>query len=430
MASLAATHLPIATAYPRRYRQERFSGSVTAVGNTFFVVAGVARTRASPYTVRMNSHKKVGPWRRMVAFLHGGDFGIAVERLDNPELRERPVALLHSEALPLLAEVSAEARAAGLQPGMDWDSALRSCPALARVIARPSRYAARSATLLDALADISPDLEPFGPGEAFLDLTQCQAYYRHDPRRIGRLMLEAIAGAGGPSCSVGIAGDKTTARWAARQARPGAIEVIAPGEAATRLAPLGLAELCGAGPGVTDFLADHGVNCCGDMVRIPVSLAVRRFGNHGRRLWLMAQGLDPAPVRRRGGDAPALLPGLGKALPPACADLESLLGAFRQLAAKLEQRLQREAFRTRSFRIGLRAPEGWRQEDVWLDGGQAAEELAAACRRFLRRYWFGEVVRQVQLQALPERPAAGQADFFDRPRALRGAPCGRRRSAR
>lgn len=381
---------------------------------------------AAPYTVRMNSHEKTAPWRRMVAFVHGGDFGIAVERLDNPLLLGRPVALLHSEALPLLAEASAEARAAGLHPGMGWDTARQACPGLARVMARPAHYAARSAILLDALADISPDLEPFGPGEAFLDLTHCQAYYRHDPRRIGRLMLEAIAGAGGPPCSVGIAGDKTTARWAARQALPGAIEVIAPAEAAARLAPLGLAELCGAGPGVTDFLADHGVKCCGDMGRIPVSLAVRRFGNHGRRLWLMAQGLDPAPVRRRGAEASTPLPGLGKALPPACADLDALLGAFRQLAARLEQRLLREARRTRNFRIGLRAPEGWRQEDVRLDSGQAPEDLVAACRRFLRRYWFGEVVRQVQLQALPERPGTGQADFFERPRGARAAATRRR----
>lgn len=357
----------------------------------------------------------------MIAFLHIPDFGIAVERQENPLLEERPVALLHSDAVPLLAEASAEARAAGLLPGMDWEAALAACPGLARVTARPAHYAARATPLLAALAAISPDLEPFAPGEAFLDLTPCQSYYRNDPQRMGRLMLEAIRDAGGPPGAIGIAGDKTTARWAARQGVPGAIDVVPPWSAAARLAPVTLAELCGAGPAVIDFLAGHGVHCCGDMPRIPVGLAVRRFGNHGRRLWLMAQGLDPSPVRRRGGDPAPALPGLARALPPACADAVVLQAAFRQLAVKLEQRLQREACAARAFRISLRAPEGWRHDDVLAGDGRLAEEIDTASRRFLRRYWFGEVVRQVQLQALPERPAAGQADFFERGRPIRPA---------
>lgn len=349
----------------------------------------------------------------MIAFIDGGSFGLAVEQLDNPLLRQRALVLLHSASLPLVVELSAEALAAGLRPGMAWGEALAACPGLARVVARPARYAEHSQRLLENLAGISPDLEPFAPGEAFLDLTQCQSYYRHDPLRIGRLLQAAIGAAGGPACAIGIASDKTSARWAARQSGPGGIEVIPPGLAAARLAPLTLAELCGAGPGVTDFLADHGVHCCGDMARIPIGLPARRFGNHGRRLWLMAQGLDPCPVRPRVADGSGL-PGLVRTLPPACADADQLLAALRQLADKLRLRLQREGRSCQEFRIGLRAPEGWRHDSLRLDDAAESASLVPQLRRFLRRHWFGEVVRQVHLQALPEQAEAGQADFFPR----------------
>lgn len=373
----------------------------------------------------MNSYKKTLGWRRMIAFVRLDTFGIAVERLDNPLLQGRPVALLHTEALPLLAEASAEARAFGLRPGMDWTAASAACPGLARVAARPGRYTEMSGRLLAALADIGPELEAFAPGEAFIDLTPCQAYYRFEPERISRLIHEQVAAACGLSCAVGISGDKTSARWASGLAAPGGLEVIPPDRAGDRLATLTLAELCGAGPGILEFLASHGVHTCGDMKKIPIALPAQRFGNLGRRLWLMAQGQDPSPVRPRGMEAGH--PGLARMLPPGTGDAEALQAAFRQLSEKLLQRLLRDGEAARDFRISLRAPEGWRQEGVRLAAPGEAIALHQACRRFLRRHWFGEVVRQIQIQPLPGAAVPGQADFFHKGRpAPRAETAGRK----
>lgn len=363
----------------------------------------------------MNSHKKTIGWRRMIAFVRLDSLGIAVERLDNPLLQGRPVALLHGEALPLLVEASAEALAFGLRPGMDWTAASAACPGLARVVARPGRYAEMAGRQLAALAEIGPELEAFAPGEAFVDLTPCQAYYRFEPDRIARLIHGQVMAACGLSCAVGIGGDKTSARWAAGLAEPGGLEVIPPDRAEARLAPLTLAELCGAGPGILEFLAGHGVHTCGDMKKIPIALPAQRFGNLGRRLWLMAQGQDPSPVRPRGAEAGQ--PGLGRVLPPGCGDAEALQAAFRQLSEKLLLRLQRDGEPVRDFCISLRAPEGWRQEGVRLAAPGDAGALFQACRRFLRRHWFGEVVRQIRIQPLAGSAGPGQADFFHKGRA-------------
>lgn len=358
----------------------------------------------------------------MIAFVRMDNFGIALEREDNPALRDRPLALLFSEGQPVVTEASAEALA--VRPGMRWEAAREACPGLARLTARPQHYAAVAARLLDALDDISPDREAFAPGEAFLDLTACQAYHRHDPRRMGQRVLQLVAAAGGPPCAVGIAGDKTTARVAAQAAAAGEVRVVAPEQAAAWLAPLTLEQLCGVGPGVTEWLASHGVTCCGDLQRLPVAVPAQRFGNHGRRLWLMAQGQDPVPVRPRAESA-GPWPPLGRLLPPGRQDAEALLAAFRGLSGKLALRLQREAWPARELRVGLRAPEGWRFEWAAL-AATDADGLFAPCRRFLRRNWFGEEVRQLQLLPAPERAEVLQPDFFARRRSGGTEPAGRK----
>jgi DNA polymerase-4 len=365
----------------------------------------------------MNSYPKSVAWRRMIAFVQVDNFGLQVEQTANPDLAGRPVALLHSDALPRLVEVSAEARAAGLHPGMEWETARVACPGLGRLPARPTHYAAESARLWEALAAISPDLEPFAAGAAFLDLTACQAYYRHHPGHIARLLRDTLDRAGAAGATVALAGDKTTARVAAQQASPGAGLVVAPAEAQALLAPLPLSVLCGAAPLLTGFFAGHGVTLCGDMRRLPVAVAAQRFGNHGRRLWLMAQGQDPDPVRARRQDPAGPL--LGRLLPPGSADADELLAAFRGLATKLEQRLAREGWQARELRIGLRAPEGWRREWAVLPEA-TAHDLFSPCRRFLRRFWFGEDVRQIELLPSTTPSRALQPDIFRRSASARG----------
>ena len=49
-------------------------------------------------------------------------------------------------------------------------------------------------------------------------------------------------------------------------------------------------------PEALGYLEKRGVTHCGDMEKLPVSELGRRFGNIGRRIWFMAQGLDPEPV--------------------------------------------------------------------------------------------------------------------------------------
>ena len=96
---------------------------------------------------------------------------------------------------------------------------------------------------------------------------------------------------------MGISGDKTTAKFADKRHKPDGLKVINPTEAGQVLAPYHVSELSGINKGVTGFLKQYGVIVCGDMKKLPISVLAQRYGNVGRRIWLMAQGRDPDKVQ-------------------------------------------------------------------------------------------------------------------------------------
>ncbi|MCD6061238.1 MAG: DNA-directed polymerase [Moraxellaceae bacterium] len=350
----------------------------------------------------------------MIALVDMDAFFAAVEQHDNPSLRGRPVGVVNGERGSTIIAASYEARPFGIRTGTQWSEARERCREIVRIVARPARYAEVSGRIMTALAEVSPEIEVFSVDEAFLDLTSCQDYYRHDPQRIACLIQKTVHKASGLSCSVGIAGDKTTAKWAARQQKPHGLVVIHPDEAEALLAPLPLTELCGIGPGIAEFFAHYGVRVCGDMRKIPISVPARRFGNLGRRLWLMAQARDPAPVETRRREQKSI--SHGKILPPDTRDPVVLQTFYMHLAEKMGVRLRRGGLVVRDFHIGLRAPEGWRQ--AWLQVEQPTDDGLAIfqlCKRFLRQHWFGEVVRQIHIHGGSPCPTGQQPDFFEPP---------------
>lgn len=132
-----------------------------------------------------------------IACILVADFALAAIMRTNPELRERPFALArvanggrstndtgvtgrgagchpHSE----LSQVSAQARALGVRPGMSVAQARALIPDL--VVLNPSPAAERAAAdaLIDVAESISPVIEERAPGCVWLDLTRSERFYR------------------------------------------------------------------------------------------------------------------------------------------------------------------------------------------------------------------------------------------------------------
>jgi DNA polymerase IV len=350
-------------------------------------------------------------WSRAIIFVDMDAFFASIEQMDDPALRGRPVGVTNGAQGTCLITSSYEARAFGIHTGMRLRQARKLCPDVIQCPARPQRYAQVSTAIMTALQDISPDVEVFSVDEAFIDITHCQRYWKKGPEYIARLAKQRVYEAAGVNCTVGLSGDKTTAKFAAKQVKPDGFNVIPPWQSRVALHDVPVTALCGIGRGIGEFLAKYGVHTCGDMARLPIGVLAKRFGNPGRRIWHMCQGMDPAKVETQVA-APKSM-GHGKVMPPNTRAAEIILTYLMHMSEKLAARLRRHNMQARHFSISLR-----------IDGGWLGDRFACAmptndshiivdlCERVIADYWQGEGVHGVQVTALDPMPASQQVEMF------------------
>lgn len=350
------------------------------------------------------------PWPRAIILADMNAFFASIEQLERPEWRGRPLAITNGLTGTCIITASYEARAYGIKTGMRLKEARRLCPQLIQSSARPQRYAAISSKIMSALEDITPDIEVFSVDEAFLDVTHCQRLLG-PPEHIAELTKRKIFETSNLLCSVGVSGDKTTAKYAAKLQKPDGLTVIPPWEAKTRLHDVAVTDLCGINKGIGGFLAARGVYTCGDMASLPIGVLAKRFGNPGRRIWYMAQGADPAPLQLN--IPPPKSIGHGKVMPPNTRNPEIVKTFLLHMCEKVAARLRRHTMVAQRFFVGLRVNQGWigdkpRSRFPTNDG----QVIARLCWQVIYACWQGQGVHQIQVTALDPRPADGQLELF------------------
>jgi len=357
-------------------------------------------------------------WNRAIILVDMNAFFAAIEQRDCPEWRGRPLAITNGEQGSCIITCSYEARAYGIKTGMRLSEAKEKCRSLIVVPSRPKIYADVSAAIMAALTLITPDVEIFSVDEAFLDVTRCQTLYG-TPDKIGLMVKQKIFEVANLRCSVGVSGDKTTAKYAAKLQKPNGFTVIPPWEVKEKLKHVRVTELCGIADGIGSFLARYGVYTCGDMQKLPISILAKRFGNIGRRIWLMCQGEDPDPVRTKINEPKSM--GHGKVMPPNTRNKEDLLIYLRHMAEKLAARLRNHHLQAKEFFIGWKSyHQDWLGRKCLMpyptnDG----KIIFEAGKKTLELVWQGQAVYQVQVTAYDPQPENQQYDLFEQPNIKR-----------
>lgn len=238
---------------------------------------------------------------RQILRFHVPSFGIALARADDASLNGRPVALIpvHTPRARL-CEVSHEAFAEGLSPGMPADLARHFCPSLRIVLPHPFRVRVAHEKLQRLLADLTPLWEPVRPGSWFLDLTGTARL--HGPAvdtaaRLEREMMRRHHLAG----VIGIGSSKLVAHLAATTLeRPPQLRHVEPHLEREFLAPLspdllpGLRRLHASR--VLALLDDLNLRTLGAIAEVSLSAMEGVMGPAARLLYEWAQGIDLSPV--------------------------------------------------------------------------------------------------------------------------------------
>lgn len=358
--------------------------------------------------------KTTTPWPRAIILIDMNAFFASIEQLDHPEWRGRALVVTNGKQGTCVITCSYEARAFGIKTGMHLKQAKYLCPNLIQVAAQPERYVKVSQAIMHSLSSLTPTMEVFSIDEAFLDVTDCQLLFG-SPDKMGLYAKELVYQASGLLCSVGVSGDKTTAKFAAKLEKPNGFTVIPPWEAKQRLSHVPVTELCGIKSGIGGFLAKHGVIKCGDMEKVPISVLAKRYGNLGRRIWYMCQGADPDPVHTMVASPKSM--GHGKVMPPNTRDIDTIETYLMHMSEKLAARLRRYHFHAKHFFVGVRSRDlGWLGSVMQtVQPTHDGKEIFEIGRFVLGQRWSGEPVWQIQVTALDPHNAGLQLDLFIQP---------------
>ena len=223
-------------------------------------------------------------------------FYASVEQHDDPLLVGRPVAVGSPTGRGVVAAASYEARAFGVRSAMPMVRARRLCPGLMVVPPRFERYHEVSEQLMRILRDVTPLVEPLSLDEAFLDVGGAVRIFG-DPPSIAERIRARVRDELGLPCSVGVGPTKSVAKLLSGLAKPDGSLHWPADEVITRLRPLPVGMLWGAGPRTTERLAENGLATIGDVADTDPRLLRRLIGDAlGEQLHALARGIDPRPV--------------------------------------------------------------------------------------------------------------------------------------
>jgi len=236
-------------------------------------------------------------WPRIIAHADMDAFYAAVEQLDDPALRGRPILVGSPSHRGVVLTASYEARPYGVGSAMPMAQARRKCPNALIIPPRFDRYQQVSRMIMAAFADFSPDVEALSLDEAFLDMTGSEALFG-GPESIGRRLKMAILDVtGGLTASVGLSSTKYVAKVASAFRKPDGLTVVPPDGAKAWLAPLPVSRLWGVGPKTQDRLHQLGLLTIGSVAEADPRFLSAKLGSAGLHFYTLAQAEDPRPVR-------------------------------------------------------------------------------------------------------------------------------------
>jgi DNA polymerase-4 len=290
-------------------------------------------------------------WPRVIVHADMDAFYAAVEQLDDPALRGRPVLVGPKSARGVVLTASYEARPTGVGSAMPMQRARRLCPEAVVVPPRFERYQQISKVVMATLSTFSPLVEPLSLDEAFVDMTGAHLLFG-SPQTIGQRIKAAIKEAtGGLTCSVGISATRFVAKVASGYRKPDGLTLVPQDDARGWLAPLPVSCLWGAGPKTTDRLNALGYFTIGEIARADAASVERALGSVGRRFAALANALDPREVVSSRAAASI---GSERTLDTDITDRREIAIHLRASADQVAKRLRRQALVAEGVQIKLK----------------------------------------------------------------------------
>jgi DNA polymerase IV len=317
----------------------------------------------------------------IVAHLDLDAFFAAVEELEDPSLRRRPLVVGGDpQGRGVVATANYPARTFGIRSAMSCAEAIRRCPHAVFVRPRHSLYRQYSQAVWSAVREVVPTVEQTGIDEGYLDLGELARDFL-SARKLAEAVQAAVRGATSLSCSLGVATCKVVAKVASDRRKPGGLTVVPLGREASFLAPFDVRLLPGVGPRSENRLRAAGITTIGALAALD-DAALRGLlpGRVGRLLRDRALGIDPRGLETQ---VERISISTEETFERDIADRDQLHAELRRMAERLGDHLTRTNQAARTVTTKVRYPDfsiRSRSSTVpaGLDDGAAIGDIACA----------------------------------------------------
>ncbi|MCF6329836.1 MAG: DNA polymerase IV, partial [Henriciella sp.] len=221
--------------------------------------------------------------RLSIAHIDCDAFFAAIEKRDNPELKDKPV-IVGGKTRGVVATCCYIARIHGVHSAMPMFKALKICPEAVVVPPRRDAYSMASKQIREKLQSITPLVQMISIDEGYLDLSGTERINHASPALALSRLAREIEQDIGITISVGLSENKFLAKTASELDKPRGFAALSLTEAPEFLAPRPIQFIHGVGAQLAQKLARDHYRTIGDLQACSLRDLIARYGDTG--LWL------------------------------------------------------------------------------------------------------------------------------------------------
>ncbi|MRG55603.1 DNA polymerase IV [Phyllobacterium sp. SYP-B3895] len=238
-------------------------------------------------------------YRLSIAHVDCDAFYAAVEKRDNPELRDKPV-IIGGGKRGVVSTACYVARIHGVKSAMPMFKALEACPNAVVIPPDMEKYVRVGREIRQMMRDLTPMVEPLSIDEAFLDLAGTERLHHDPPVRVMAKFSNRVEREIGLSVSVGLSYCKFLAKIASDFDKPRGFSIIGEAEAKDFLADKPVTMIWGVGKAFAATLEKDGIRMIGQLQTMELGPLMAAYGTMGQRLHRLSRGLDTRRVEPNG----------------------------------------------------------------------------------------------------------------------------------
>ena len=239
--------------------------------------------------------KPLMPQERKIIHIDMDCYYAQVEMRDNPELRDKPIAVGGEGQRSVLCTCNYAARQFGVRSAMPATQAKKLCPGLLILPGRMEVYKTISSQIRTIFSQYTDLIEPLSLDEAYLDVSESRLF-NGSATLIAEDIRRQIFEVTGLTASAGVSVNKFIAKVASDVNKPNGICVVPPDKILEFVHSLPVKAVPGVGKVMQQKLKEIGIENCIDLLPFSLQQLENQFGKMGGSLYRRVRGIDDREV--------------------------------------------------------------------------------------------------------------------------------------